>query len=659
MVKSWRIHSILLLVLSAPFAHATAPPPPAAAFFDNAEYTGAMLSPSAKYMAVRIAPSGGRQRQRLAIVTLADSSVKVIASFDNADVNYFYWVNDDRLVFNASDSTAPRGEDELRWGLWAVNRDGREMRQLAMTEARGAARPYQPWNTILLGGAYPLYPAHLYVAQFDLLGGRIDTLKLFRLNTINGKADRVQGPPDVRFWTFGGLGSMIAHTYHGTSNKLHFRSNDSDPWRELASFDLLPEPGFSTFIGEDRAIYVNSLNGKDKSSLYKMDPATGQLATAPLFSAGDFDFSGWLIESERLLGVRYLGDAQRSHWFDEKMKGVQAKVDGALPATVNNIHVASHPQTPWVLVTSQSATHPLTYWAFNSEANVLAEIGTTRPRIDPARMSKTMLVRYKARDGLEIPAWLTIPRASASKDLPMVVLVHDGPFRRGGSLDWDSRTQFLASRGYAVLEPEYRGSTGYGAAHYRAGWKQWGLKMQDDLADGARWAISQGIANANRICIAGSGYGGYGALMGVAKDGDLFQCAVSFGAMTDLRRMLRDNWVQTNTTIDEVNRYSMDQLIGDPKADAARLEAASPIEIAARIQRPLLLAHGESDYSVPIQHGKSFRITVSKTNSDVEWIEYQGETHELTLSKNRIDFWTRVERFLDKHIGQKNTVRYK
>ena len=648
MMPAWLSKLLVSLILTAACGAAVAAPPPAEAFFGEPEFTGAALSPSAKFVAVRFAPPG--ERQVLAVVTLSDMSVKIVASFNNVDIDNFNWVNDDRLVYNATDYKSAGSDVSRRWGLWTVNRDGRESRQLVLTGESHHVGTVQPWNTILVGLGYPKHPDDVYVARFGIMDSRIDTLKLYRLDTVSGKSRLIPGPRAVRYWTIGSPGGFVAHTHEGTSEQLHYRASDDTPWRELARFDLLEAPSFTTAIAADGSLYVSAPNGQDKSSLYQLDPATGKLAATPLFSAGDFDVFGALIQTDRLLGVRYAGDAIRTHWFDEKMKKIQARVDGALRSTVNSIDVARQPETPWVLVQSQSATHPMNYRAFNSETGVLAEIGAMYPRIEPDRMSPTRLIRYKARDGLEIPAWLTVPRSSAGKDLPLVVLVHDGPFRRGGSLDWDARVQFLASRGYAVLMPEYRGSTGFGAAHYRAGWKQWGLKMQDDLTDGARWAVAQGIVNSGRICIAGNGYGGYAALMGVAKDGDIFKCAISLGAMTDLRRLFADNWTQTDTTIAEVNRYPREKLIGDPSADAARLDATSPLALAAKITRPVLLAHGDADHWVPIRHSKKFKASMASAN--LEWVEYEGETHVLTLAKNRIDFWTRVEAFLKKHIGR-------
>jgi len=202
-----------------------------------------------------------------------------------------------------------------------------------------------------------------------------------------------------------------------------------------------------------------------------------------------------------------------------------------------------------------------------------------------------------------------------------------------------------------VLQPEFRGSTGFGSAHFRAGWKQWGLKMQDDIADGARWAIAQGTADAKRICIAGASYGGYATLMGLINDPDLYKCGIDWVGVTDIDLLYDSGWRYASDLPQGWKQYGMPALIGDRVKDAAQLQATSPLRQAARVTQPLLLAYGGADVRVPITHGLKFHDAVKAGNPNVEWIEYPEEGHGWALPKNRIDFWTRVEHFLDKNIG--------
>jgi dipeptidyl aminopeptidase/acylaminoacyl peptidase len=269
-----------------------------------------------------------------------------------------------------------------------------------------------------------------------------------------------------------------------------------------------------------------------------------------------------------------------------------------------------------------------------------------RPWIKPQDMAATDMFRVPARDGLNIPVYVTRPNGQKGP-APMVVLVHGGPFMRGVEWEWRDEVQFLASRGYVVVEPEFRGSRGYGYKLYRAGWKQWGLAMQDDVADAAQWAVKQGYADQQRICIAGASYGGYATLMGLIRNPELFRCGVEWAGVTDINLMYSIHWSDLDS---EYKSYGMPVLIGDREKDAAQLAATSPINLAAKITQPLFMAYGGVDRRVPIEHGTLMRDAISKTNPKVEWKVYADEGHGWMLSTNQIDFWKRVETFLDKNL---------
>jgi dipeptidyl aminopeptidase/acylaminoacyl peptidase len=234
----------------------------------------------------------------------------------------------------------------------------------------------------------------------------------------------------------------------------------------------------------------------------------------------------------------------------------------------------------------------------------------------------------------------------------MVVLVHGGPHVRGNEWGWEPTGQFLASRGYLVVEPEFRGSTGYGQKLYAAGFKQWGLKMQDDIADAARWAIAKGMADPARVCIAGASYGGYATLMGLVRDPDLYKCGINWVGVTDMDLLYTGSFRHDDDVSASFKKYGLAERVGDRVKDAQQLRDTSPILHAAKIRQPLLMAYGTEDKRVPIPHGRSFHEAVKAGNKQVEFVEYKGEGHNFKLVENRIDFWTRVERFLERHIGK-------
>lgn len=267
-------------------------------------------------------------------------------------------------------------------------------------------------------------------------------------------------------------------------------------------------------------------------------------------------------------------------------------------------------------------------------------------------MGSQDIVKYRARDGLEIPAWLTLP-AKGGKKLPLVVRVHGGPYLRGNVWGWDAGGQFIASRGYAVLEPEFRGSAGFGFKLFSAGMKQWGLKMQDDIADSVKWAVDKGIADPDRVCIMGGSYGGYATLMGLVNDPGLYRCGIAYAAVTDIPLLYDSGMAVLSGLPDDYKEYGVPVLVGDLGKDAAQFVATSPLKQAARIKRPLLLAHGSDDHRVPVPHFRKMRSALESAKADAEFVEYAGEGHGWSTLKTRLDFWSRVEKFLDKHIGQK------
>jgi dipeptidyl aminopeptidase/acylaminoacyl peptidase len=643
---------------TAATAPATVPgaPPPLEAFFGNPGFSGAALSPDARFLAVRTSKAGGRDM--LAVVELATMAVKIIGSFSDADIGDFMWVNDERLVFTSADKTLAQGEIDSAPGLFAVNRDGTRYRQLAERHnpfiREQSALQLLPWNTFMLHQRVPKVADSIYVVAPQGSGGELRDVDLLLLNTVTGRSVSVQRPPHTRGFLLDEQGEpRIASGSEGADAVIWYRDPKDEQWRELARFDRYAHnAGFTPLaFGPDGTLYVTTRINTDKAALYRFDFSTGKVNPKPVLQVADYDFDGSIISGNgKLLGVRLNTDAPTTEWFDADMKALQARIDARLSATVNRVSVP-RAQSPWVLVQSQSDVQPTVTLLFNTETGAFNKVGDAHSQIDPRQMGRQELVHYKARDGRAIPAWLTLPHGGG-KNLPMVVLVHGGPYARAHVWGWNAQAQFLASRGYAVLEPEFRGSTGYGFEHFKAGWKQWGLAMQDDIADGTRWAIAGGVADPRRICIAGASYGGYATLMGLVNDPELYRCGIDWVGVTDIDLLFSGHWSFSSDLRADDKQYGLPVLIGDPKTDHAKFLATSPLAQAARITQPLLLAYGGADRRVPMYHGQKFYDAVKASNHDVEFVRYDDEGHGWALPKTRYDFWTRVERFLDKNIGE-------
>ena len=653
--------AFLMSALGGPRAGAAALPP-IAQFFDNPLLADAKLSPSGRYLAA-ISGAPGR-RDYLVVIDLEAQSAKLVAGYSDIDILHFDWVNDKRLVYDMLDKRLAYADQYASVGLFAVDRDGGNPRELAHRRG-GPARDLVenqlrgeklPWNVFMLRqrGAQDSDAIYVTNVTYDR-EGEVVAVHLLKLDTLTRSYRAVPAPRRVSGWMLDHKGEpRLAWSRTQGVTTLHYLDPANNAWRKLTSFDSY-QGGAKAFtpvgFGSDGRLFVEANKGRDTTALYTLDLATGEVGDTPVYASPTYDFDGELIgTSMKTLGVRIQADTPGVAWFDAESAALQRKLDAALPDTANLMSFASGGQAQWALVRAYSDKKPTVYYLFHLKTGELNRVGATHPAIDPARMGRQDVVRYKARDGLEIPALLTLP-AGGAKNAPLVVLVHGGPYVRGSRWGWDPETQFLASRGYAVLEPEFRGSTGHGARHFRAGWKQWGLAMQDDIADGARWAIAQGIADPKRICIAGASYGGYATLMGLVNDPDLYKCGINWVGVTDINLLYDGHWTQHSDLSEQWKQYGMPALVGDQVKDAAQLQATSPLVQAARIKAPLLLAYGGADERVPIYHGRKFLAAVKPHNQQVEWIDYVDEGHGWGLPATRVDFWGRVEKFLDKHIG--------
>lgn len=642
-----------------------AEPVPIESFFAPPSMSQPVLSPDGQHLALRMASKEGRIQ--LAVLNLAPPrQLRVVAGFHDADVREAQWVNNDRLVFTIDDFQAAWRDRESP-GLFAVDRtaDGSpEAVRLLIQRDHGPMfrRPSEAGRQM---PAYFQFLRTLRDGSDDVLVrnpararlGRAE--EILRQNTRTGRTHTIDtGPalPDAMQWWVDAHGrARWATTRREDVLRWHWRETPDGLWREvLAPQRLVGDAAGIDWVeqGADGHLYLAMPRPGDPdqaAALYRLDAATGQPERQPVVALQGLDFRGALVfdgRTRRLLGVHYLAEAPGSTWLDPEMARLQARIDQRLPGLVNHLQLPECRCTRWWVVTSQSPTQPPVHWLYDSEADQLEPLGRSRPRIDARQMRPTEFTRIAARDGLGLPLYLTRPAGTGP--WPTVMLVHGGPFVRGRSLAWDGPAQFLASRGYLVVEPEFRGSTGYGQRLLRAGFKQWGLAMQDDIADVARWAIDKGLADKSRLCILGSSYGGYSALMGLARDGDLYRCGVASMAVSDLDLMYTSN----DSDLGELAlRYALPVLLGDRLADAEQLKATSPVHLAGRIRAPLLLSHGAKDRRVPIEHGRRMRDALQAAKAPVQWVEYADEGHGFLKPANLIDHWSRVERFLGAELA--------
>lgn len=657
----------LCLTAAAPWGvaqtSATAPGKPSIAdLFRDPQMRNPVLSPDGKFIATVV--RGKDEKGVLAVVEIDNpKNVKVIAGFADAGIGTYAWVTDERLVYSAG-STEEGNERQLHGGgLWSIKRDGSDERQLIQpkwgqqddTGTRIANRSLDPsWQLFFIprDGSNDV----LITQARGTTKGELSAVRLARLDVATSLRRFVDegAPPNVAGWEVDINGRPWALTTFKENDLASYVKDAEGKWT-LLSRGTQTEPPVAPAISDGKGLRLVAARTPDtgETALYRMDPATLKIEDQPLISAKGYDIDAAMVyqsgSDKRLLGLNFNTDAAGSIWFEPKLKTWQAAVDKLLAGRVNILQCGACLSTSRMLVTSVSDTQPAEFYIYDGSANTLQMLGASRPWLKASDMGRRDLVRIKARDGLELPVLVTLPRAKASGPRPAVVLVHGGPWVRNADWTWAPLAQFFATRGYVVIEPEFRGSEGYGYKLFRAGWKQWGLTMQDDVSDSLQWAVKKGWVDPKRVCIAGASYGGYATLMGMIKDPDQYKCGVSWVGVTDIDLLFDIHWSDSS---DASKKYGMKELVGDQVKDAEQFRRTSPVKRAAELKQPLLLAYGASDDRVPLKHGTAFRdAVVAAGNKDVEWVVYSDEGHGWRKLSNNEDFYGRVERFLAKHIG--------
>jgi dienelactone hydrolase len=422
--------------------------------------------------------------------------------------------------------------------------------------------------------------------------------------------------------------------YRGEEGEGSFRTIDKADSRKQE----LPLRPFLFLPGTDHALVLHD-DDEGRSAIFEVDLLTREDIRTVFTAPAGAEVEGITVSADgkELLGVLTSEAENDVHWVNPELAALQAQFDKAVGDRKARIVSMSRDRSR-MLVHVSRPDHPGTIYFFDVADGILRQVAQLNETIGNRRLSPVRMVKYKARDGLEIEAVLTLPLGAEPRNLPIVMLPHGGPWGQDG-LTYDYWAQFIASRGYAVIQPNFRGSTGYGTEFMKKGQGQMGLAMQDDITDGLRWAVAQGIADPKRACIAGASYGGYAAMWGVAKDPEQYRCAISVSGVANLRR--------------EVNDFG-DSLYGAKyKDDWQRMTpdfaAVSPINAVARIKAPLLLVHGKKDVTVDHGQSSSMHGRMRDAGKDVEFVSLPEADHYFTRQADREVLLGSIEAFLAKH----------
>lgn len=631
-----------------------ATPPSIEAFFSKPAYLRPELSPGGDYLAA-IAPVGGRLG--IGVIGLDDRKVVPMKPPADGDVLEVRWIDDERLVAVIGDMQRATGDAPTPFGLVAVNRDGSDLRIIGGYRSPDASLANsggfkRPWSVRLLRPIVGTKDILVTARDRD-----IKSLDVYRYDTESGRAHLLSfdSPGNVEQWIvdFDNVPRAVvtADVEHDKS-AWYVRKGAGDPWVKVEEAKLGElQSGPMQFDASGRILYVWARrNGEDRAAIYEYTIDTGAWKKVVSHPERDIDSdSADFIEdwrAKKVLGLYYVADRPAVAWFDPDYSRVQKSVDAALPGTLNLLQRRGD---RWI-VRSFSDRDPGEAYLLDGKTMKMEKLFSYRPQIDPRTMASTRWVRYQARDGLTIPALLTVPNSAGGKPVPLVVDIHGGPNVPAAAWGaFDPEVQFFASRGYAVLQPQFRGTEGFGWKLESAGFRHWGGTMQDDLADGVKWAIAQHVADPSRVCFYGASYGGYASAWGSIANADIIKCAVVYVGVTSIDYLF-DNAQTDLSDVAEKDQLMIDR-IGDPKTDRARFKSVNPVDHADRVGVPLLLAYGASDQRVPLIHGTSFRAALDKYHKPYEWVVYANEGHGFTKDEDVFDFYGRVERFLGEYLG--------
>lgn len=589
------------------------------------------LSPDGKHLAMVFFNSMDYELQ---LYDTANGSSKVLASSKRVEEGFWRFTKSPREVRWAGNELLA-----VDFGVEAesLNLSGKKVADLGESVIGPAERdkPDSPWLLV-------------YTDE--------DKGEVARVNARTGERRKFSYPSGkVMRWAFDRQGELRAVTvvnsafWRDVSTVSNwYRPAPNAEWQKLAEFGIADDYWLPMYVpDEPHTLVVTSRQGRDTYAVFSYDTSQRQLGemmaghpTLDILSVGGIDQAAFNR-------VRTRGMRTEEIWFDPLWSGVKQAVDQALPGRVNRLSGNAQGK---VLVYSYSDIVPGEWHLLDTATGTMRLL--TRRVISTAGVTlrPMEIMQYAADDGLTVPAFLTRP-ADAARAVPLVVLIHGGPTARD-YWEWNPEVQLLAAQGYAVFQPQFRGSSGFGKRFEQAGYGQWGLAMQDDISTGVRQLIAQGIADPKRICIVGASYGGYAALWGLVKTPELYQCGVSFAGVADIEYMLNDS---SDSAGDKVTREMMLTRIGDFRVHKEKFDQVSPLKHAGRITAPVLLMHGEDDQRVPIAHGEKMKKALEAKHGQVQWLSFPQEGHGLYYLVSQKRYYQTLLDFLDKHIGKSSS----
>lgn len=620
------------------------------AYVKRDNFNSFKISPGGEYFAATVP-----FEDRTGLVIMSRSDKKVTATFGlgkNSHVSSFTWVNPERVLISITEKFGMLDQPQSTGEIYAISADGSQAEILVGQRVRGAGlgTKIQPKKVervaAMLVDDLPADDKHVIIAVSPFSADPYTRVE--RMDVYSGRRVQIARAP-VRNASFvtdnRGVVRFAVGADTDNRQKLYYRDGNDANWELIHS-----EAGTGLeqwpigFAADDKTAYLEIEREHGPNAIVAFDIAAR--TSKEVLRDDDTDPAAVLYRNGTSIpiGAMFMDGKPRTAFFDTD--SAEARLYRSLEAAFgeNAVLITSRTADGKVaLVQTWSGRSPGDFYLFDTVAKKADHLLSRRAWFDPAQMATVRPIELKARDGLVLHGYLTVPHGSDGRNLSMVVMPHGGPFGVQDVWGFNDDAQLLAGAGYAVLQLNFRGSSGYGQSFTSAGAREWGGTMQDDVTDATRWAIRQGIAAADEVCIYGASYGAYAALMGVAKEPDLYQCAAGYVGVYDLPTMHTEGDIQRRGS----GETYLDEWIGERD----ELGAVSPNRMANRIKVPVFLAAGGEDERAPINHSKMMERALREAGVSVETLYYPTEGHGFYVEEHRKEFYTRLLAFLARSIG--------
>jgi len=597
-------------------------------FFKNPDKSSYQISPDGKYFSF-LAPY--ESRMNIFVQKVGEDKATRLTSETARDIAGYFWGNNNRILF-----LKDTGGDE-NYQLYGVNIDGSNL--LPLTAFEGV-------RTSIIDDLPDIEDEVI----IGLNKRNPQIFDPYRLNIVTGEMTMLaENPGMIQGWMTDHNGKLrIAIALDGVNQSLLYRDNEEDEFDVILTTNFKESMSPFVFTADNQKLYATSNLSRDKDALVIFDPKTGK-EIEKLYENDKYDLSGvsYSRKYKKIQATSYMSHCGlKRHFFDKELEGIFDKISAKVSGKPFGVVSRNKNEDMYIVRTYDDKT-PGKYYLYDIQKDALTFIVDIYPWLSENNMAAMECVNYTSRDGLNIEGYLTLPKGytmETAKNLPVVINPHGGPWARD-SWGFNPEVQFLANRGYAVLQMNFRGSTGFGKHFWEISFKQWGKTMQDDITDGVNWLISKGIANPEKIAIYGGSYGGYATLAGLTFTPDLYACGVDYVGVSNLFTFLNTIPPYWKPMLD-----MMYEMVGDPVADKALLESASPVFHVDKIKVPLFIAQGANDPRVNKDESDQVVEALKSRGVEVEYMVKYDEGHGFHNEENRFEFYRAMEKFLDSHL---------